>query len=161
MTTRPVRSLTAVALSLALLTGAATGARANDDTDDYTMQVIDQLTDTTATAANAGYALLDAASDRLYTGDWHQKTLYLEAGREYRIAGACDDDCRDMDLALYDAEGREIARDARRDDRPAVSVRVRREGEYTLAVAIPDCRAGRCTYGIALYGRPLVGKPRI
>lgn len=35
MTTRPVRSLTAVALSLALLTGATTSAHANDNTDDY------------------------------------------------------------------------------------------------------------------------------
>lgn len=158
MTLRPLRTLTALTLSLSLLTGTAHGALSGDA---YTMQVVDQLADTTGRYADAGFTLLDAASDRLYTTDWYQHTVHLQAGQEYRIAGACDDDCRDMDLALYDADGREVAHDTGRNDRPVVAVRVRRDGAYTLAVAIPDCRAGRCTYGVALYGRPRTGKPQI
>ncbi|MGB5065019.1 MAG: hypothetical protein WBQ37_14875, partial [Candidatus Competibacter sp.] len=114
-----------------------------------------------AAAENAGYTLLDAASGRLYTSDWYQQTLYLEAGQEYRIAGACDEDCRDMDLALFDSDGHRIDRDTGRDDQPEVAIRPRRDGEFTLAVAIPDCRAHRCTYGVALYGRTSARKPQI
>lgn len=159
MTLRPLRPLTALALSLSLLTGTAHGGTLSGDT--YTMQVVEQLATTSVRYTDAGFTLLDAASDRLYTSDWYEHTIYLQAGQEYRIAGACDGDCRDMDLALYDEQGREVARDTQRDDRPVVTVRPRRDGEYTLAVAIPDCRAGRCTYGVALYGRPRTGKPQI
>ena len=159
MTRRLSRILTASALSLALLTGAAQGA----DMNPYTGQVIQQLAGATRAARNTGFILLDAVPGRLYSPDWTAHILTLEAGREYLIAGACDGDCRDMDLAILDPSGRRVIvdRDTGRDDLPLVAIRPQRSGEFTLAVSIPDCRARRCTYGVALYGRAATEAPPI
>jgi hypothetical protein len=77
----------------------------------------------------------------------------LQAGKEYHIMGACDTDCSDMDLTLFDASGTEVDSDMEEDSAPIVSVRVQRTGTYRVKVDMAACSAGPCRYGLSVFGK--------
>ena len=43
--------------------------------------------------------------DTLYDGQTDYISLTLRRGVQYSIVGACDEDCRDIDLSFYDGNG--------------------------------------------------------
>ena len=79
--------------------------------------------------------------------------LDLDVGTDYQIIGACDDDCTDMDLILYDGNGREVDSDLLEDSFPIVSVMVVRSGAFSVEVSMANCTAEPCRYGIGVFGR--------
>lgn len=48
---------------------------------------------------------------QLTHGDSEAYTVTLEAGSSYMLRGVCDEDCLDLDLALYDGYGKLISHD--------------------------------------------------
>lgn len=77
----------------------------------------------------------------------------LQAGTEYKIFGACDEDCADLDLELRDESGRLLAEDSEDDDYPIVSVRPRFTQEYAFKVTMADCWRAPCGYMVGVFGR--------
>ena len=76
----------------------------------------------------------------------------LESGIEYFFAGACDQDCNDLDLRLYLAEDfEEVASDVETDDVPLLSFRAPGTGSYLLGVDMADCEAEICYYGFRVF----------
>ncbi len=71
-------------------------------------------------------------------------TVNLRAGVTYRIYGACDDHCADLDMELYGLDGQLVDRDVRRDDTPYVQVTPARSGRYNVRIWLYSCRAAVC-----------------
>src|SRR4051812_10426553 len=83
----------------------------------------------------AGYArVVDTTRGWLRDGRSDSFSIPLAAGREYAVAGNCDDDCTDVDLALYGPDGSAVAWDRQIDDEPIVFVTPPRSGTYRLRV---------------------------
>lgn len=76
----------------------------------------------------------------------------LEQGIEYFFAGACDQDCGDLDLRLYLSEGFEtVATDIEMDDVPLLTFTAPSSGAYLLGVDMADCSAEICYYGFRVF----------
>lgn len=88
-------------------------------------------------------SLGDGGSERL--------TIRLGAGMESQLIGACDTDCSDLDLTLYDSTGREVDSDLQPDDFPIVSTTPGKDAAYTILVQMVDCAADPCRYAIQQF----------
>ena len=141
--------LLTAALGAALMVPAAASAQ-----DAWVRQVRAQLSRAGQTFEQHGYQL----THRIYTGSLNDDgeevvELDLDVGMEYQIMGACDTDCSDLDLVLYDGRGNVIDSDLLDDDYPVVSVEVARSGGFSVRVSMAICSAEPCRYGIGVFGR--------
>ncbi len=134
------------------LYGAA-AAPTYDDTNVYEQQVIRQLQEASYAFTSAGYTPIIADGGGLAPGEIMTFNVPLQAGASYMLMGVCDEDCLDLDLALYDGYNNLISQDATEDDAPVVDVTVTTGGNFTLQVTMYDCRADLCYYGVGLYGQ--------
>lgn len=140
-----------LAIPLALAAGA-TGASAQQD--EWTAQVRILLRAVAETFEQAGYsATHDPFTGALDDDETGSVTLNLRAGVEYQIVGVCDTDCSDMDLTLFDENGNEIDEDILMDDTPIVTVTPARNGRFRVQVAMADCSAEPCRFGVGAWGR--------
>lgn len=140
-----------ILLSLTAVVVATTAAAQQDA---WTQQVRRQLQEFGSRFESEGYQL----THRIYTGalndgESERVRLALDVGTDYQIVGACDADCSDLDLTLYDGNGREVDSDLLPDDYPLVSVTVGRSGSFTVEVSMANCSAEPCRYGIGVFGR--------
>jgi hypothetical protein len=144
------RVLVTLALGAMLISTAAFARQ-----DEWVRQVRRQLQNAGAQVfSDRGYEL----THQIYTGSLDEGetetvTLSLDVGVEYQIMGACDNDCSDVDLTLYDGAGNEIDQDLQLDDYPIVAVTPRRGGNFRVVVSMADCSAEPCRYGIGVFGR--------
>jgi hypothetical protein len=141
-------------LSLAAVLAALTTTAAAAPQDQWTQQVRSMLQEAGRRFEEAGYEM----THRIYTGSLNDDEsttveLHLDVGKEYRILGACDADCSDLDFTLFDGAGREIDRDLELDDFPLVDVEVSRSGTFRLRVAMAACSVEPCRFGIGTFGR--------
>uniref|UniRef100_A0A8J6ZXF8 Uncharacterized protein n=1 Tax=Desmonostoc muscorum LEGE 12446 TaxID=1828758 RepID=A0A8J6ZXF8_DESMC len=95
----------------------------------------------------------DPFVDQLSRNQSNYITINLRRGIDYGIVGVCDQDCRDIDLKLYDEDGNLIDSDINSDDKPAVRVRPRWSAQFKIKVTMARCRANYCYYGIGAFGR--------
>lgn len=123
-------------------------------TDRWTSQVRNQLIQA-ARAAGYGRARLthNPFIGDLGGGGEDDITLNLRKGVSYTILGVCDEDCRDIDLGIYDDNGNLISSDLQRDDIPVVKVTPRWNARFTIKVMMPSCSNAPCRYGIGVFGR--------
>jgi hypothetical protein len=70
--------------------------------------------------------------------------IYLRSGVNYRIYGACDNDCQDMDMELYDARGMLADRDIGTDDTPYVQYTPTETGRHYVRMWVYQCNAEPC-----------------
>ena len=75
----------------------------------------------------------------------------LDEGSEYRIIGVCDIDCLDLDLALFDPGGVEVASDYWEDALPILVHRPDTTGEYRVEVIMIACQVEPCSFRLATY----------
>jgi hypothetical protein len=76
----------------------------------------------------------------------------LQEGVQYFFAGACDQDCEDLDLRLYLAEDfEEVASDVATDDVPLLTFSAPSSGAYLLGVDMAECSESICYYGFRVY----------
>lgn len=95
----------------------------------------------------------DYRFDFLDEGESGWYTLTLRAGWDYELLGACDEDCSDIDLWIYDEYGNLIDSDELLDDYPLVEVSPLRTGEYGVRLKMYTCDVEPCRAGLAVYGR--------
>lgn len=91
--------------------------------------------------------------DKLRQGNTELIEVELDRGWDYQIVSVCDSDCRDLDLAIYDARGRKVDVDTSDDDIPIVVVSPGSTQTYTLEVKMYHCGHNPCYYGIGVFGR--------
>ena len=136
-----LRTLAAATLALATLVGpaAAQDASANAIVN---AQLDAATTEIGLTSEARVYGRL--AEDRA-------EIVRIEAaGGDLYFIGACDRNCRDVDLIVRDASGRELGRDFEPDDVPIVSVPGATAGRYTVEVWMATC-AGECDWGVGVF----------
>lgn len=83
--------------------------------------------------------------------DWI--AIRLRSGIEYVIIAVCDQDCRDIDLRLYDENGYLIDDDLALDDVPVVTAIPRRTATFQIEVIMSRCRTRDCVYGVGAFAR--------
>lgn len=71
----------------------------------------------------------------MYNGETLRESAYLYAGES--VYGACDSDCSDLDLFLYDMSGNVVSSDTLMDAVPIVTAPS--EGNYVVEVTMPSC----------------------
>lgn len=72
----------------------------------------------------------------------------LNGGTAYRIIGACDNECSNMDIELIGADGRVVASDVLPDDAPVVNVTPAASGRYTVRTLMQTCTVAPCYAGV-------------
>jgi hypothetical protein len=101
-----------------------------------------------------GYRLTDdSQTGSLESGTSTSVNLTLMSGREYVIVGACDDDCGDLDLRLYDGGGRELAEDIALDATPSVTVPPNQGSSFRVEVVMVRCSVEPCYWGLGVFER--------
>ncbi len=120
--------------------------------DRYEQQVLQQLGEASMAFTSVGYIPIIEDGDKLDHGSSENYTVTLETGRTYILMGVCDEDCLDLDMALYDGYDNLISRDDSEDDLPTVEVSVTQGGDFTLQVTMYQCNQNPCYYGVGLYG---------
>ena len=98
---------------------------------------------------------LDAPTHHIFVsslagGQTQSVTVDLEAGTTYAILGVCDEDCSDLDLRLYGANGL-IDSDVAMDDFPIVRVTTTQSGTFRIEVVMASCSVDPCRYGLGVY----------
>ncbi len=109
-----------------------------------------QTTSVTAMTA-AGWLLFGAEeSDYLETGGNDSMSVRLASGR-YHAIGRCDDSCGDLDVIVWDADGRKVGEDVGASSAPEVAFSVRRRDTYRIDTSMGMCSRDTCRYGIQLF----------
>jgi len=114
-------------------------------------------------------AILDAFSEAVaeqgYTAtgeDWvsalgasetEEQVVTLGGGADYAIVAVCDEDCDDMDLAVYDPNGNMVDEDVESDANPVLEINGARSGQYRVEVRMYQCSSEPCYYAMGLYKR--------
>lgn len=131
----------ALSAGLAVAAWGAPNALAQD------MRVRGYLEHGMAVHAAAGYARDETIPDLetpMRLDQPHLWSIYLNQGVNYRIYGACDDACADLDMEAYGADGAWIARDAARDDTPFVQITPTQSGRHFVRLWLYACAAETC-----------------
>ena len=79
--------------------------------------------------------------------------LDLRSGREYQIIGTCDDDCKNLDLALVGPDGQALESDRAGDKLPFISSRPSASGRYRVDVTMRECASRSCFFAILVVER--------
>ena len=142
------------ALALAAVAAAFITTTAAAPQDEWVAQVRRLLQQAGKTFEDLGYSMTNG----IYTGSLNNGrnemvSLDLDIGTQYQIMGACDTDCSDLDLELYDPAGNKIDQDVEMDDAPIVAVTPRRSATYRVKVVMAACSAEPCRYGVAVFGK--------
>ena len=89
---------------------------------------------------------------RLKDGQTETVTFRLRRDTTYTVAGVCDQDCKDLNLRLFDPAKRENGRDVQKDEVPVVEFRSDKTGDYDVRIEMAECNDEPCTYGIGIFG---------
>lgn len=77
----------------------------------------------------------------------HDFSANLRGGVSYRIIGACDNECTDLDLELRDAAGAVVASDVAPTDFPIVNITPPADGAYSVRIILKTCTIAPCYVG--------------
>ncbi|WP_395645724.1 toll/interleukin-1 receptor domain-containing protein [Terricaulis sp.] len=118
--------------------------------------LMQQLQQAEAAFAQQGYQPVgQPVSGLLPNAQAWNTNVSLVAGYDYRLIGVCDQNCGDLDLALYDQSGAVVAQDQSADAHPVVGGVPSYTGNFTIQAHMFQCNAPQgCYYALALYGRP-------
>jgi hypothetical protein len=84
----------------------------------------------------------------------------LVAGTPYRIIGACDNECSNMDIELIDMNtGGVVASDVLPDDFPVVDFSPAANGRYMVRSIMQTCTVAPCYAGARILARSAGGIP--
>lgn len=98
-----------------------------------------------------GMSKVDERTGLIEAGQNHRFSISLDRGTYGGIA-VCDNDCSNLDLAVYDAGGSLLSSDELDDDVPLVDFEVGEGGAtYYVEVRMVSCATGTCGYGFQLY----------
>jgi hypothetical protein len=141
-------------LALGMAAALVASSPALTQQDQWVQQVRRMLHEASNQYAREGYRM----THEIYTGSLNDDaqesvTVMLEGGKQYQLMGACDTDCDDLDLVLYDISDREVDSDVLVDDFPIVSATVSRTARYRVEVRMPGCSREPCRYGIGVFAR--------
>jgi hypothetical protein len=142
-------------LGLALVGCAASppnsmGSGGSSGYNRYEQQIMMQLENHENTLRRRGFTMDDYFIGTLAQGERYELNASVSRGDEIVITGACDQDCNDLDLIIYDDRGRELDRDVLVDDLPVLNFRAPYSGDYTIEAVMYHCSVNPCYFGVSL-----------
>lgn len=130
------------------------GARQATITDEERQQFIGrvgQYLDMVQSQIGPGMSPAEGFTDEsaaMQPGTDHRWQVELAGGTAYRIIGACDDDCTNMDIELIDmTTGGVVASDMLPDDFPIVDFTPAANGRYMVRMLMQSCSVAPCFAG--------------
>lgn len=148
----PYASLLQIVAVVALVAAAAnvTPVQAQN----YTAQVRAQLDIIKGTVEDDGYSKThEYRIESLARGRSESFTVTLKKGWEYVLVSACDADCSDVDIRVFDGNGNQVASDTAMDDIPVARVTPRWTGTFRVEISMHKCSNSPCFYGIGIFGK--------
>lgn len=143
------RSLQALTLTFAALVALA--ARPSDaQAQEHAELVWRQLNTAFTTVNRDGYGSLNYIIGRMGEGKMDSWTLNFEKGTTYRIVGACDKDCADLDIEILDGSD-VLTRDILDDDAPVVTFSPKASGTLRVKVTMAKCSDEPCFFGFGIF----------
>lgn len=145
-------AVTLLAFSISACGGSRAAANTGTGTSQYTRQVQGYLANIASAAEKQGFArvvggpVFGSLNDDAKSS--HEMTVV--GGVDYVLFGACDNDCTDVDLIVYDQNGRMVKRDILADDKPVVMFTAARSAKYRIEVVMAVCSTEPCRYGLQL-----------
>jgi hypothetical protein len=80
-------------------------------------------------------------------------SMTVVSGNQYVLHGACDNDCTDLDLKIYDQTGALLMSDVAIDDHPTLMFSAVSGGTYRVEVIMARCNRNPCYYGVQLLSK--------
>ena len=87
----------------------------------------------------------------LNDGDWTSFTARLEAGTTYYILAECDEDCYDLDLKLYRADGTLVLQDIGIDEYAVLRITPTQTRTYQIQPIMAGCERNPCRWGVGIF----------
>lgn len=144
-----MRSALVTGLVVAVLGCAATEALAQQS---YQQTVRNEIARHQQDIMNNGYRMdRDMMTGSLRDDAQETVMIQLQGGVQYVIQGACDQDCNDFDLRIFDPNGNQLAEDVAEDDWPRLTFTAPSTGQYRLLAMMPGCNTSPCYYGVQIY----------
>lgn len=126
----------------------------SSDGDRWERVVRQQLDNAGRIATDRGYQMShEVFMGRLDDDQNESLNIPLDGGTQYILVGVCDQDCRDVDLTIYDPDGNEVDSDLETDDKPVLEVTPRNNGRYRVKVSMVACSAEPCRYGVGVWAK--------
>lgn len=101
-----------------------------------------------------GYVLDSFGVVRLTPGATSRISLNIPANRPIEIMGDCDDDCFDLDLVVYNKDGKTVAEDREDDYYPIVEFTSDNSGRIDIDLILHDCEANYCYAAYSVFIGP-------
>jgi hypothetical protein len=142
-----------VAVTVAVaLTFLAPAAHAQDN--QWRTQVAGYLTHAAKPLTDVGYVETHDPQIGSLADDADESfNITLHSGTTYTLVAVCDNDCTDVDLVLYDADGDQVDSDVGTNDVPSIRVTPSETQRYRVKVVMATCKTNPCWYGIGAYGK--------
>lgn len=99
----------------------------------------------------AGYAESESRQGVLNTDESASFTVRLERGVSYVLAGVCDPDCLELQLALFAPNGYEIDAARSAGNAPILRIHPREPAAYRVQVVMSRCTTNPCRYGVGVF----------
>jgi hypothetical protein len=146
-----MRKLAAALAAFVLLAGTPAGAQVPDP---WARQLAANLAHAEPTVVGEGFMLAAGPfAGALAQQRARQININLRAGQDYRFVAACDSRCGDIDLRLFDPNGRLVGEDTADNSTPVLRVRANVTGPHRVEVAMYRCGADQCWYAFNVYSR--------
>lgn len=114
-------------------------------------QLVGSYLDDIQSAHGEGMTPAPSFSDEvagLQPGTDHRWQVNLTGGTAYRIIGACDNECSNLDMELIDVRtGGVVASDMLADDYPVVNYTPSASGAYVIRLMMQTCTIAPCYAG--------------
>ncbi|WP_298304246.1 hypothetical protein [uncultured Erythrobacter sp.] len=76
----------------------------------------------------------------------------LKGSERYIAIGLCDEQCKDIDLGVFDKDGFEIGSDTMEDAIPITELNPEKDGIAIFRLKMIRCDLQPCRYGVGVYG---------
>lgn len=112
-------------------------------------QLIRQYLDHSANANASGFVASGISDEivSLQPGADYRWVVNLHGGTSYRILGACDNECSNIDMEVLDASGQTVGSDVLPDDIPIVNVQPTADTSFTVRLIMRTCTIAPCFVG--------------
>ena len=102
-------------------------------------------------AVGEGFSTRNYIIGKLDESDTDSWTMTLYGGNDYVLVGACDGDCGDLDITVYDEADNVVARDTEPDGVPVVELDLESQGRYRIQMKMYECRVEPCYFGLGIF----------
>jgi hypothetical protein len=143
----PVLKISSLAAAAILAVGALPAVA---EAQSHAQVVWNQLNTLFERSQSDGYGSRNYIVGRMDDDASDSWTVTLQGGMTYRIVGACDADCDDVDIEVFEND-KSIVKDILADDIPIVNFTASSTSRYTIKVSMASCKANPCFWGIGIF----------